>query len=63
MGQAKARGTFEQRKAEAIKANEDREQAARMVRQQLGQRRGKSRLNLAIAAAVASSGLMVRIAG
>lgn len=56
MGQAKKRGTFEQRKEEAIKRDRLEREAYRkdMLRRQsaLGNRQGKSRLALATALAI-----------
>jgi cytochrome b len=51
MGQAKQRGTFEQRKAEAIERDRKIMQARQMVRQ----RRGKSTLGALMAAALVAS--------
>ena len=66
MGQAKKRGTFEQRQAEAIerdkKAAEIFHQETLRRRMEIGNRQGKSRLaRIAMAAAVAT-GLSIKIA-
>ena len=65
MGQAKKRGTFEQRRAEAIerdkKAAEIFQQETLRRRMGLGNRQGESRLaRIAMAAAVAT-GLSIKI--
>lgn len=65
MGQAKKRGTFEQRRAEAIerdkKAAKIFQQETLRRRMELGNRQGKSRLARIAMAAAAATGLSIKI--
>ena len=65
MGQAKKRGTFEQRRSEAIerdkKAAEIFQQETLRRRMELGNRQGKSRLARIAMAAAAATGLSIKI--